>query len=178
MHQSNRQMVLEFTEKMDQPVGYVVEKTRPELYGFRLQLIEEEIKEMVQAMQGLWATVDKGNSISAYKAMKSHVLKEICDVMYVLEGFCVTYGMDSTEAFKRIHESNMSKLGDKDEDGKVQKGENYQPPNLQDLVNDESENYTHEGSGASRNEGTYEEGVEGAGINNAGEDDGVLDEKV
>lgn len=43
------------------------------------------------------------------------------------------------EAFRRIHNSNMSKLGEdgkpiKREDGKILKGPNYKEPNLRDLV--------------------------------------------
>ena len=43
------------------------------------------------------------------------------------------------EAFRRVHESNMSKLGDdgkplRREDGKILKGPNYKPPVLDDLL--------------------------------------------
>jgi len=43
------------------------------------------------------------------------------------------------ETFRRVHASNMSKLGDdglpvRREDGKVLKGPNYKPPYLMDLV--------------------------------------------
>lgn len=43
------------------------------------------------------------------------------------------------EAFKRVHQSNMSKLGDdgkpiRREDGKIMKGPNYKAPDLSDLV--------------------------------------------
>lgn len=43
------------------------------------------------------------------------------------------------EAFRRVHQSNMSKLGEdgkpiKREDGKILKGPNYKEPNLKDLV--------------------------------------------
>ena len=46
---------------------------------------------------------------------------------------------DLDEAMHRVHESNMSKLDAYGkpilrEDGKVLKGPNYQPPNLEDLV--------------------------------------------
>lgn len=50
------------------------------------------------------------------------------------------YGEDVVdEAFKRVHESNMSKLDDngkpiRREDGKIMKGPNYDPPYLDDLV--------------------------------------------
>ena len=47
---------------------------------------------------------------------------------------------DLDEAMRRIHRSNMSKLGldgkpIRRADGKVLKGPNYEPPNLTDLVN-------------------------------------------
>lgn len=51
-----------------------------------------------------------------------------------------TVGPDKfDEAFRRVHISNMSKLGDDGkpiyrEDGKVLKGPNYQPPVLEDLA--------------------------------------------
>ena len=43
------------------------------------------------------------------------------------------------EALDRVHRSNMSKLGDDGQplyrdDGKVLKGPNYKPPNLEDLI--------------------------------------------
>ena len=46
---------------------------------------------------------------------------------------------DLEQALRRVHRSNMSKLGDDGkpiyrEDGKVLKGPNYQPPDLSDLV--------------------------------------------
>ena len=58
--------------------------------------------------------------------------------MYVVSGFAVTFGLSVTPAFNRVHESNMSKLVDGkpllNDWGKVQKGENYKPPNMEDLV--------------------------------------------
>jgi predicted HAD superfamily Cof-like phosphohydrolase len=46
---------------------------------------------------------------------------------------------DLEQALRRVHKSNMSKLGDdgkpvKRKDGKVLKGPNYKPPDLSDLV--------------------------------------------
>ena len=48
-------------------------------------------------------------------------------------------GWDLDEAMNRVHLSNMSKLDEEGkpilrEDGKVLKGPNYTPPNLEDLV--------------------------------------------
>jgi predicted HAD superfamily Cof-like phosphohydrolase len=135
--QSNRQMVLEFHEEMGQPVNMIPRKEQETLFTFRLKLIEEEVGEMVREIQNLWSNIVKRNNKAAYEQTKQNLLKEVCDVMYVLEGLCVTYGWDSTEAFKRVHKSNMSKLGEKDEDGKVLKSSSYVAPDLSDLVKEE-----------------------------------------
>lgn len=90
-------------------------------------------------------------------------LKEACDFIYVMRGYGMTFkdkgqqdaymkGVDEIEtyvsnffetgkfdeAFRRVHQSNMSKLGDdgkpiKREDGKILKGPNYKEPDLKDL---------------------------------------------
>ncbi len=66
-------------------------------------------------------------------------LKELADLVYVCYQYAINMGWDLDEALHRVHESNMSKL-DEDgkpiyrEDGKVLKGPNYAPPNLEDLV--------------------------------------------
>ena len=66
-------------------------------------------------------------------------LKELADLVYVCYQFAANQDWDLDEAFKRVHESNMSKLGEDGKpiyraDGKVLKGPNYQPPDLSDLV--------------------------------------------
>lgn len=106
-------------------------------------LIREEVKEVAEAA--------------------AHLLKELCDLVYVIAQASIkgvslttlehqtqvniitlieTYGppFDPVfgEAFKRVHESNMSKLVDgkplRREDGKVLKGPNYKLPSLIDLI--------------------------------------------
>ena len=70
---------------------------------------------------------------------KANILKELADLVYVCYQYAANLGWDLDEAMHRVHESNMSKL-DEDgkpiyrEDGKVLKGPNYAPPNLNDLV--------------------------------------------
>ena len=39
------------------------------------------------------------------------LLKELADLVYVTYGYAATYGWDLDEAFRRVHASNMSKLG-------------------------------------------------------------------
>jgi predicted HAD superfamily Cof-like phosphohydrolase len=134
--ENNNAMVLEFTEAMKQPVAVpTIDKDGVKLFQLRCRLIAEEAQEVMQAAADLWTTIYKPNNRAAYEARKADMLKELMDLMYVVEGMCVTYGWDSDEAFKRVHGSNMSKLGsEKDKDGKVMKGDNYYEPDLSDLV--------------------------------------------
>lgn len=65
-------------------------------------------------------------------------LKELADTVFVCYQFAAMRGWDLDEALTRVFESNMSKLVDgkplRRADGKVEKGPNYQPPYLTDLV--------------------------------------------
>ena len=61
------------------------------------------------------------------------------DSIYVLIGMAITFGFDLEGAFKEVHASNMSKLGDGDKpiyrsDGKVMKGPHYKPPYLDPYI--------------------------------------------
>lgn len=95
-----------------------------ELLLLRKKLINEEVEELFDAIKG---------------RNKQEILKELVDVVVVCVGMADTYGWDFDTAFKRVHESNMSKLDDdgrplRREDGKVIKSKNYKPPYLSDLV--------------------------------------------
>ena len=93
-------------------------------------LITEEFKEFLEAEAQLYLTSSK---------VKEDCLKELADLVYVCYQYAANMGWDLDEAMHRVHESNMSKLGEDGKpiyrkDGKVLKGPNYQPPNLADLV--------------------------------------------
>ena len=95
-----------------------------ELLVLRKNLIKEEVEEVFEAIK---------------ESNEAHVLKELVDVVVVCVGMADTYGWDFDTAFKRVHESNMSKLDDEGkpiyrEDGKVLKSKNYKAPYLSDLV--------------------------------------------
>ena len=114
------EMVKEFMEAMGQPVAVKYGSNR-ELEGLRWLLLKEEYNEVRDADSA------------------AELIKELCDSIYVLLGWGITYGWDMEEAFRRVHASNMSKLGAdgkpiKRRDGKVLKGPNYFEPNLSDLV--------------------------------------------
>ena len=67
-------------------------------------------------------------------------LKELADLVYVCFQYAENMEWDLEEALHRVHRSNMSKLGldgkpIRRADGKVLKGPNYAPPELNDLIN-------------------------------------------
>ena len=67
-------------------------------------------------------------------------LKELADLVYVCYQFAESQEWDLDEAMRRVHASNMSKLGEDGKpiyrgDGKVLKGPNYAPPELNNLIN-------------------------------------------
>ena len=92
-------------------------------------LIVEEFKEFLEA---------EGMLFRHGRNKKEECLKELADLVYVCYQYAENMGWFLDEALDRVHKSNMSKL-DKDgkpiyrEDGKVLKGPDYKPPNLEDL---------------------------------------------
>jgi len=93
-------------------------------------LIVEEFKEFLDAENQL---------LMGYTVNASECLKELADLVYVCYQYAENVGWDLDEALNRVHQSNMSKLGEdgkplRREDGKILKGPNYKEPNLTDLV--------------------------------------------
>jgi predicted HAD superfamily Cof-like phosphohydrolase len=106
---------------MGQPIE--AELTRS-LLQLRSRLIYEESSEVLVELES--EGVDK-----------AALTKELADLLYVVYGTAITFGLPLDTVFNRVHASNMSKLVDGKplyrEDGKVLKGPNYQPPKLDDL---------------------------------------------
>ena len=97
---------------------------------YQKTLIEEEFKEFLEA---------EGFLFRHGQNFQEEALKELADLVYVCYQYAENMGWFLDEALNRVHISNMSKLGDDGkpiyrEDGKVLKGPNYKPPNLEDLV--------------------------------------------
>jgi len=123
-----QQLVTRFHEAFDLCVDCIPsiegrELTQSEVFTLqrRRDYITEEYKEFMEA------------------PYLDEAMKEACDLVYVILGMFVELGWDFNEAFRRVHASNMSKVDDDgkpmyNEQGKVQKGPNYEPPDLSDLV--------------------------------------------
>ena len=113
-----------FTKAMGQPIN--VAPTRS-LLQLRSKLIYEESSEVLVELES--EDVDK-----------AALTKELADLLYVVYGTAITFGLPLDTVFNRVHASNMSKLVDGKplyrDDGKVLKGPNYQPPKLDDLFDE------------------------------------------
>lgn len=99
----------------------------------RLKLIEEEYGELTLAFLGL----DKqGNALDGRTQLIA-VADALGDLAYVIAGAAVTWGIDIGGVFEEIHRSNMTKLpGNKRSDGKITKGPEYVPPDLERVLQD------------------------------------------
>ena len=90
------------------------------LSDLRKRLLAEEAAELFEA-------IDEGDI--------EHIAAELADVLYVVYGTALTYGIPLDAAVEEIHRSNMSKLDERNNpimrhDGKVLKGQRYTPPDL------------------------------------------------
>ena len=99
------------------PVPTVVdERTRT----LRTKLIQEEFDELKEAL----ASDDL-----------SSIAKEMADLLYVIYGTAVSYGIDMDPVFREVHRSNMSKVGGyKREDGKWVKPATYSPALVEPIL--------------------------------------------
>ena len=155
-------LVREFHEKFGHPVNREMKvdpkilplpKELGDLYDLRIELLEEELKELRTALLIYRDPIE--------------TLDALCDLQYVLNGAILSLGFTDIfeEAFKKVHESNMSKLCKtedeaqatidkyaadnieasyeekdgyfvviRDSDGKILKSINYTPVDLKSLV--------------------------------------------
>jgi predicted HAD superfamily Cof-like phosphohydrolase len=93
-------------------------------FNLRKELNDEEWKELNQAWEG--------EDLVAYT-------DAVCDLVYVLVGSLVSFGVDFDRCFAEVQRSNMSKLGEDGkpivrEDGKILKGPNFTPPDLRSII--------------------------------------------
>tara|TARA_Y100000593_G_scaffold85073_1_gene161579 strand:- start:152 stop:568 length:417 start_codon:yes stop_codon:yes gene_type:complete len=135
MHYKSREDSLEeFHKAFGHPVDEVMTVDGMEL---RRSLIVEEFTELMSEISQVSIALARGRKPTL--EVRENLLKELCDLQYVISGMAVAFGLPLQIAFNRVHSSNMSKLGEDGkplyrEDGKVLKGPNYEPPDLKDLV--------------------------------------------
>jgi predicted HAD superfamily Cof-like phosphohydrolase len=118
-------MVEEFHHKFDILVNrkpIIPGETTKEL---RVRLIQEEFDELNKAMA-------EENLVA--------VAKELADLLYVVYGTAVSYGIDMEPVFREVHRSNLSKVGGyKRTDGKWMKPPTYSPAGLEPILETQQE---------------------------------------
>ena len=113
-------MVKEFHRKFEIAVNAAPSAPDEATCRLRVRLIQEEFDELKEAM--------------ANQHLAS-VAKELADLLYVVYGTAVTYGMDMGPVFREVHRSNMSKVGGyKRDDGKWVKPPTYSPAQIEPLL--------------------------------------------
>ena len=89
----------------------------------RERLIQEEFDELKHAM--------------AQEDLPA-IAKELADLLYVVYGTAVSYGIEMAPVFREVHRSNMSKVGGyKREDGKWVKPPSYSPAVIGPILADQ-----------------------------------------
>ena len=109
-------MVQEFHHKFElraEPTPAIPDEATRQL---RVRLIQEEFDEVKEALA---------------KEDLNAIAKELADLLYVVYGTAVSYGIDMDPVFREVHRSNLSKVGGyKRGDGKWVKPPTYSPAQI------------------------------------------------
>lgn len=113
-------MVAQFHETFgihDSKIPTLVDTQTSEL---RIKLIQEEFDELKEA-------IGEGSLVK--------IADGLADILYVVYGAAVSYGIDMDPIFREVHRSNMSKVGGhKREDGKWVKPATYSKARLEPII--------------------------------------------
>ena len=121
---TNFESVKKFMQTFGQEVKTKASFPSEKIVSLRLDLINEELSELKQAVQK--------NDIK-------EVADALTDILYVTYGAGHAFGINLDKCFEEVQNSNMSKLGSDgkpiyNEKGKVMKGPDYFKPNLGKFV--------------------------------------------
>ena len=126
MEGTNFELVGDFMEAFGQDVLDEPDLRDRDLQQLRVDLIAEELQELKDAL--------RAND-------PVEVADALTDLLYVIYGAGHAFGLDLDSCFSEVHLSNMSKLGEDGrpiyrEDGKILKGPDYWPPDLDSIIYD------------------------------------------
>ena len=121
---SNFLKVKMFMDTYGQEVKSKAEFPNENIVKLRLNLIEEELQELQEAIK---------------QEDLLEVADALTDILYVTYGAGHAFGIDLDNCFNEVQKSNMSKLGADgkpiyNQDGKVMKGPKYFKPNLKQFL--------------------------------------------
>ena len=119
-----QQMVLEFHKEFDIHVANIPTVPDEKTKALRIRLIQEEFDELKDALE------DKH---------LPGIAKELADLLYVVYGTAVSYGIDMEPVFREVQRSNMSKVGGyKRDDGKWVKPATYSKADIGPILQAQS----------------------------------------
>lgn len=123
-----QKMVEEFHRKFEIVIQPTPADPADDTKQLRIRLIQEEFDELKESMAN-------GNLAA--------VAKEMADLLYVVYGTAVSYGIDMKPVFQEVHRSNLSKVGGyKRADGKWVKPPTYSPAKLEPILNAQRDSST------------------------------------
>lgn len=136
MYLSREDVVTEFHNKFNHSINV---DTDDDLIVLRNKLVFEEYEELKDELAAAITDIQLEGKIS--NKTKARIAKELADLQYVISGMAVALGIPLQVAFVRVHKSNLSKLGEDGKpiyraDGKVLKGPNYAPPDMESLFDE------------------------------------------
>ena len=115
-----QKMVREFHKQFDIHVAEHPSVPDTKTTALRERLIQEEFDELKEVMKA-------GNLPG--------IAKELADLLYVVYGTAVSYGIDMAPVFREVQRSNMSKVGGyKRDDGKWVKPPTYSPARIDPIL--------------------------------------------
>lgn len=121
---TNFDRVKQFMDTFGQEVKSSPEFPDQKTQELRVELIREELTELQEA-------IDANDIVEVADALT--------DLLYVVYGAGLAFGIDLDACFEEVHDSNMSKLMPdgtvkRREDGKVLKGPNFFQPDLKKVL--------------------------------------------
>lgn len=123
---TNQEKVKDFQIAFKSNVSDVSKLPNDKERQLRIKLLKEEFDEYIDG--------EENNDIV-------EIADALGDMMYIILGTAVSYGLPLEEIFNEIHNSNMSKLENGKpifrEDGKVLKGSNYFKPDIKKYLKSE-----------------------------------------
>jgi predicted HAD superfamily Cof-like phosphohydrolase len=136
-----QRLVEEFHDKFGATIGHWPEMRDREL---RAKLIMEEAVETVAAMGFLvQAGISDGYTLEPIADFDKErtepdlveAIDGLCDLLYVVNGAAVAFGIDLEPFFDEVHRANMAKEGGMTRaDGKVLKPEGWKPPDIESIL--------------------------------------------
>ncbi len=118
---TNEEKVRDFMVKAEQVCPLRPTVVPESVAVLRATLIGEELEELTEAMSD-------GDLLNIADAL--------ADMLYVVYGTAIAYGLPIQAIFDEVHRSNMTKFidGHKRHDGKWEKGKSWVPPNLKQFL--------------------------------------------